>query len=92
MGVVGESPAWSEEKKVLIEIRPKVCQMSHTKEGGVGRLGPPDEQPDCLAAGLDELDGVAVRHVLGGLAVDLNQLVPDLQPAVLGGGACNGMG
>lgn len=40
---------------------------------------PLQEETDAPAARLDELDGAAVRHVLGALSVDLDDLVPDLQ-------------
>lgn len=38
----------------------------------------PQQQEDLVPTGLDELDGARVRDALGGLPVDLHNLVPDL--------------
>lgn len=40
---------------------------------------PLQQQADSPPSGLDQLDGSGVGHVLGALAVDLDDLIPDLE-------------
>ena len=56
-----------------------------TKKCWVGILAPPDQESDSLASVLDEFYGVTMSHVLGGLTIDLYQLITHLEATILSG-------
>ncbi len=56
-------------------------------DGGRRHAGAPHEQRDRIAAHLDALDRLAMRHVVRVLRVDLEDLVADLEATVQSSGA-----